>query len=85
MKKADLEELPVLNLRELSSVAASRVWLACLTRWLRRSSNGCREWSIAQTRQALDDGISQNPGYLPDLANLRSLLASEPVVSNRRL
>ena len=35
-------------------------------------------------RRRLDDGLSQILG-LPDLDNLRRLLASEPVVSNRRL
>ena len=35
-------------------------------------------------RQSLDDGVSQILG-LPNLAKLRDLLASEPVVSNRRL
>ena len=37
-----------------------------------------------QARRALDQGISRILG-LPDLATLRTLLASEPVVSNRRL
>ena len=35
-------------------------------------------------RKYLDDGISEILD-LPDLSNLRHLLASEPVVSNRRL
>ena len=35
-------------------------------------------------RQRLDDGLSQILG-LPNLDGLRRLLASEPVVSNRRL
>lgn len=35
-------------------------------------------------RKALDDGLSEILD-LPDLAVLRTLLASEPVVSNRRL
>ena len=35
-------------------------------------------------RRALDDGLSAILG-LPNLAGLRRLLASEPVVSNRRL
>ena len=37
-----------------------------------------------QARRDLDDGISQILG-LPDLGTLRTLLASEPVVLNRRL
>ena len=35
-------------------------------------------------RQALDAGLSRILG-IPDLSTLRTLLASEPVVSNRRL
>ena len=35
-------------------------------------------------RRSLDDGVSRILG-LPDLSKLRDLLASEPVVSNRRL
>ncbi len=35
-------------------------------------------------RRALDNGLSEILG-LPNLAGLRRLLASEPVVSNRRL
>ena len=35
-------------------------------------------------RRSLDDGISRILG-LPDLGKLRELIASEPVVSNRRL
>ena len=37
-----------------------------------------------EARRALDQGISRILG-LPDLATLRTLLASEPMVSNRRL
>ena len=40
--------------------------------------------SDCPARQRLDDGISEILG-LPDLGNLRRLLASEPVVSNERL
>ena len=83
MKKGDLSALPVLDTR-------------CLTRTqLRRLSKLFDEMSedeferlpgIADcpARRRLDDGISQILG-LPDLDNLRRLLATEPVVSNRRL
>ena len=40
--------------------------------------------ATCQSRRALDDGLSRILG-LPDLGTLRLLLASEPVVSNRRL
>ena len=82
-KKGDLEDLPVLDTRRLS------------TSQLRRLSNLFDEMSEAEferlpgmadcpARRRLDDGISEILG-LPDLDNLRRLLASEPVVSNRRL
>ena len=83
MKKADLEELPVLDTRRLSESQ------------LRRLSDLFDEMSEAEferlpgmadctARRRLDDGISEILG-LPELGNLRRLLASEPVVSNRRL
>ena len=37
-----------------------------------------------QSRRTLDDGLSRILG-LPDLSSLRTLLATEPVVSNQRL
>ena len=42
------------------------------------------EMADCPARRRLDDGLSRILG-LPDLDNLRRLLASEPVVSNRRL
>ena len=83
MKKADLEELPILDTRRLS---ASQ---------LRRLSDLFDEMSEAEferlpgmaecpARRRLDDGVSELLG-LPDLSNLRRLLATEPVVSNERL
>ena len=83
MKKADLEELPVLDPRRLASSQLDDL------------SNLFDEMAEAEferlpamahcpARRALDDGISKILG-LPDLAKLRDLLASEPVVSNRRL
>ena len=83
MKKADLEELPVLDTRQLSESQ------------LQRLSDLFDEMSEAEferlpgmaecpARRRLDDGVSAILG-LPDLGNLRRLLASEPVVSNERL
>ena len=83
MKKGDLEELPVLDTRQLSQ--GQRQALADLFDELvgvefepLPSMVGC------QFRRALDDGLSRILG-LPDLAILRGLLASEPVVTNKRL
>ena len=83
MKKADLEKLPVLDTRHLTESQ------------LRRLSQLFDELAEAEferlpgiadcpTRRRLDDGVSEILG-LPDLDNLRRLLASEPVVSNQRL
>ena len=83
MKKADLQELPVLDTRRLSPSQ------------LQELSDLFDEMADAQferlpgmancpARRSLDDGISEILG-LPNLAKLRDLLASEPVVSNQRL
>ena len=83
MKKADLEKLPVLDTRRLTKSQ------------LRRLSQLFDEMAEAEferlpgmadcpARRRLDDGVSEVLG-LPDLSNLRRLLASEPVVSNERL
>ncbi len=83
MKKADLEELPVLDLRDLSS--SQLQGLADLFDSLAEEEFARLPGMVhCPTRQALDDGISRILD-LPALANIRSLLASEPVVSNRRL
>ena len=83
MKKADLEELPVLDVRAISDAQ-----LEALSKLFDEMSEDEFERlpGIADcpARRRLDDGISQILG-LPDLDNLRRLLASEPVVSNRRL
>ncbi len=43
------------------------------------------KWILSDLHhRALDDGLSAILG-LPDLSRLRELLATEPVVSNRRL
>ncbi len=83
LKKADLEELPVLDTRSLSP------------KQLKGLSDLFNEMTEAEferlpgmahcpARQALDSGVSRILG-LPDLSKLRDLLASEPVISNRRL
>ena len=83
MKKADLEELPVLDVREISTSQVqklSRLFDEMMEAEFERLSG----MAHCPARRALDDGLSQIL-ELPDLAKLRDLLASEPVVSNRRL
>ena len=83
MKKADLEELPVLDPRRLSPSQLQR--LSDLFDALSEEEfERLPGMANCPTRRRLDDGISEILG-LPDLATLRDLLASEPVVSNTRL
>ena len=83
MKKADLEELPVLDPRRLSPSQLQR--LSDLFDALSEEEfERLPGMAHCPTRRRLDDGISEILG-LPDLATLRDLLASEPVVSNTRL
>lgn len=83
MKKADLENLPILDPRQLSSTE------------LQALSNLFDELADAEferlpgmadcvARSELDEGVSEILG-LPDLRGLRVMLASEPVVCNVRL
>ena len=83
MKKVDLEDLPVIDTRQLSSdqlQAMSGLFDEMVEAEFERlpGMTNCR------ARRALDDGLSLILG-LPDLGTFRTLLASEPVVSNRRL
>ena len=83
MKKGDLKELPVLDTRCLSVAQIQK--LSELFDVLTESEFE-RLPGIADcpARSLLDERISEILG-LPDLSNLRRLLASEPVVSNERL
>ncbi len=83
LKKADLKELPVLDLRSLKPSQIEG--LADLFDRLADAEFERLPGMIAcPARQALDDGLSEIL-ELPNLAKLRDLLASEPVISNRPL
>ena len=83
MKKVDLEESPVLNVGQLTP--SQRQALSDLFDEMADSEFERLPGMVdCQARRDLDDGLSLILG-LPDLATLRTLLASEPVVSNRRL
>ena len=83
MKKADLEEMPILDTRSLSSEQIKG--LSDLFDEMAESEfERLPGMAHCPARKFLDDGISRILG-LPDLSKLRDLLASEPVVSNRRL
>ncbi len=83
MKKADLEELPILDLCRLSPrqfQALSDLFDEMAEEEFERLPG----MAHCPARCRLDEGISKILG-LPDLGKLRELLASEPVVSGRRL
>ena len=83
MKKADLEELPVLDVRQLSP-AQLQAMSDLFDEMVEAEFERLPGMANCPSRRSLDDGISRILG-LPDLATLRTLLATEPVVSNRRL
>ena len=83
MKKVDMEELPVLDVRQLSP-SQVQAMSDLFDEMLEAEFDRLPGMANCQARRALDQGISRILG-LPDLATLRTLLASDPVVSNRRL
>ena len=83
MKKADLEELPVLDAQAIAPEqlqALSQLFDDVAEDEFERLP----AMADCAARRRLDDGLSEILG-LPNLDGLRRLLASEPVVSNRRL
>ena len=83
MKKADLEQLPVLDLRAIAPEqlqALSQLFDDVAEDEFERLP----AMADCAARRRLDDGLSEILS-LPDLEGLRRLLASEPVVTNRRL
>ena len=83
MKKADLEELPVLDMQQLSP-SQLQTMTELFDSLVEAEFERLPSMADCQSRRSLDDGISRVLG-LPGLGTLRTLLASEPVVSNRRL
>ncbi len=83
LKKADLQELPVLDVRALDDARLAA--LADLFDELAEAEFArLPDMGACHARGRLDEGLARILG-LPALAPLRELLASEPVVSNRRL
>ena len=83
LKKVDLSATSVLDPRRLSPSQLQR--LSDLFDALSEEEfERLPGMAHCPTRRRLDDGISEILG-LPDLATLRDLLASEPIVSNTRL
>lgn len=83
MKKADLEELPVLDVRALDDASIGA--LAALFDEIAEAEFArLPDMGACYARGRLDEGLAHILG-LPDARPLRELLATEPVVSNRRL
>ena len=83
MKKGDLEQLPVLNLRALMP-AQLRAMAALFDELRDEEFERLPAMADCPARRRLDEGLAAILS-LPDLSGLRRLLATEPVVSNRRL
>ena len=83
MKKADLEELPVLDLRQLTTEQLQGM-VGLFDELAESEFERLPGMANCPARHSVDDGLSQIL-RLPDLENLRRLMATEPVVSNRRL
>ncbi len=83
LKKGDLEEMPVLDARELSDWQLERLG-ELFEELAEEALLPLPEMGDCAVRARLDAGLAEVLG-LPDLTPLRRMLASEPVVSNRRL
>ena len=83
LKKADLREMPVLDVRAISESQLQA--LADLFDELADEEfERLPAMAECAARRRLDEGLAAILG-LPDLSGLRRLLATEPVVSNQRL
>ena len=83
LKKADLEKLQVLDMRRLSPTQLQAL-SDLFDEMAEEEFERLPAMAYCPARRRLDEGISEIMG-LPDLGTLRELLASEPVVSGRRL
>ena len=83
MKKGDLEQLPVLNLRALPE-AQLQAMAQLFDQLAGDEFARLPAMAACPARRRLDEGIAAILS-LPDLSALRRLLSTEPVVSNRRL
>ncbi len=83
MKKGDLERLPVLDLRALSG-GQLRAMAQLFDDLGDAEFERLPAMADCPARQLLDRGLADILS-LPDLSALRRLLATEPVVTNRRL
>ena len=83
LKKGDLEEMPVLDVRGLSDRQLEQLG-ELFEELAEEVLLPLPEMGDCSVRARLDGGLAEVLG-LPDLTPLRRMLASEPAVSNRRL
>ena len=83
LKKADLQKLPVLDVRTLTAEQLQRL-SGLFDEIAEMEFERLPGMAECPARVALDEGLAAVLG-LPDLTGLRVLLATEPVVSNQRL
>ena len=83
MKKADLSVMPVLDVRQLTP-SQLQALSDLFDELAEEEFERLPAMRDCEARRALDEGLSRILS-LPDLGTLRTLLATEPVVSNRRL
>ena len=83
LKKFDLQELSMLDVHSIETEQIQQ--LADVFDQMRDTEfQSLPAMQVCPCRQSLDDSLSQILD-LPDLANLRHLLATEPTISNKRL
>ena len=82
-KKADLNEMPVLDVRAISE-SQLQALADLFDELVNEEFERLPAMAECAARRRLDEGMAEILG-LPDLSGLRRLLASEPVVSNQRL
>ncbi len=83
LKKVDLKEMPVLDTSQLTP-SQLKAMADLFDELAEEEFERLPSMRECQSRRTLDDGLSRILG-LPDLSSLRTLLATEPVVSNQRL
>ena len=83
IKKADLKDMPVLDVRAISQ-SQLQALADLFDDMADEEFKRLPAMAECAARRRLDDGVSAILG-LPDLAGLRRLLATEPVVANVRL
>jgi len=84
-KKADLEEIPVLDLTKLD-ISKREALLECYNNYCKREFKPLpQEFSNPQTRREIDEKLNEILGIKSPLDDLYELLAADPMITNRPL